>query len=295
MKTTTEHPHRVLLIALALLLSGMPLVHAQNGVGINTTSPTSDLEVNGSFAQKVTTVTTSTTLTATHNVVVCNNGATAINITLPAVSGITGRTYTIKRDPASTADVTIVGTIDGKTNHKLIGGGESLTLICDTVDWKIVGGLEYAPMGEISFFSTTGTLTGAFAAATTDGIANMKKCAVLSVFDGQGFDNGGANDGRLRYTGDEMKHFHIACTISIAPSVNNQNLIFAVAKNGVVIPASRVIQRTGQTSDIQSTAIHVAEHMMKGDFLELWAGNMSAASEVRIHSINLFAMGMSHN
>lgn len=294
MKATIAHPPRVLLIGLALLLSGMPLVQAQN-VGINTTNPQSNLEVNGSLGNKVTTVTGNTTLDATHNVVVCNNGATAINITLPAVSGIAGRTYMIKRDPASTADVTIVGTIDGKTNHKLICGGESLTLICDDVDWKIVGGLEYAPMGEISFFSTTGTLSGAFTAVTTDGIANMKKCAVTSAFAGHMFSNGGSNNGRLTYTGGEMKHFHIACTISINCATNNQNLIFAVAKNGVVIPESRVIQRTGGASDIQSTAIHVAEHLANGDYLELYAGNMTTTGEIKIHSINLFAMGMSHN
>lgn len=282
-------------ICIALFCLLAPLTQAQNGVGINTTTPNSDFEINGSFAQKVTTVTASTTLDATHSVVVCNNGATAINVTLPAITGIKGRTYIIKRAPASTADVTIVGTIDGKTNHKLVGAGESLTLICDGVDWKIIGGLEYAPMGEISFFNISGTSTGAFPAVTTDGIANMIKCNVATAFNGSIFDNGGANDGRLRYTGDEMKHFHIACTISISPSSNNQNLVFAVAKNGVVIPASRVIQRTGTTSDIQSTAIHVSVHMMKNDYLELYAGNISGTSAVNIHSINLFAMGMSHN
>ncbi len=293
---TIAHFHRIsAYVVLALLLPGLPTLKAQNGVGINTTTPNSDFEINGSFAQKVTTVTASTTLDATHSVVVCNNGATAISITLPAITGIKGRTYIIKRAPASTADVTIVGTIDGKTNHKLVSGGESLTLICDDVDWKIIGGLEYAPMGEISFFNISGTSTGAFPAVTTDGITNMIKCNVTSAFDGSIFDNGGADNGRLRYTGDEMKHFHIACTISISPSSNNQNLIFAVAKNGVVIPASRVIQRTGQTTDIQSTAIHVAVHMMKNDYLELYAGNMTATSAVNIHSINLFAMGMSHN
>lgn len=281
------------LLPLCLLL--VPIVQAQNGVGINTTTPKSDFEVNGSFGQKVTTVTTSTTLDATHNVVVCNNGATAIDITLPAVAAITGRIYTIKRDASSTANVRIVGTIDGATNRNLHAAGEFVTLISNGTEWKIINRWELAPMGEISYFNTTGTATGAFA-AVSDGSTNMKKCTAPTTFAGHMFDNGGANDGRLRYIGEETKHFHIACTITVAQTGGgSNNLVFGVAKNGVVITASKLIQRTGGSTDFQSTAIHVAEHLSKNDYLELFAGNMSATTEIKIHSINLFAMGMSHD
>jgi hypothetical protein len=47
--------------------------HAQ--VGINTTTPQSTFEVNGSIGQKPS-VSTNTILDDTYNIIVCNNGAT---------------------------------------------------------------------------------------------------------------------------------------------------------------------------------------------------------------------------
>ena len=44
-------------------------------VGVGTTNPLSTFEVNGSTGQKVTTVTTNTTLDDTHSIVICDNGA----------------------------------------------------------------------------------------------------------------------------------------------------------------------------------------------------------------------------
>ena len=56
-------------------------LQAQTGVGVNTTTPKSSLEVNGSLSKKVTTITASTTLDTSYNVVICNNGASAITVT----------------------------------------------------------------------------------------------------------------------------------------------------------------------------------------------------------------------
>ncbi len=106
------------------------------------------------------------------------------------------------------------------------------------------------------------------------------------------FDNGGADNGRLRYTGAQTKLFHIACTISASPAFNNDQFVFGVAKNGTVIAASKVVQKMGATSDSQSTAMHVMFSLSTNDYLELFVGNMSGARNVVIKSINLFAMGM---
>ena len=86
-------------------------------VGIGTTEPKSTFEVNGTFGQKVSTISISTTLDDTHgSVIICNNGSTAITVTLPTASSCSGRVYTIKRNATSTANITIAGTIDGVTN-----------------------------------------------------------------------------------------------------------------------------------------------------------------------------------
>jgi hypothetical protein len=106
-------------------------------VGIGTTDPKSTFEVNGTFGQKVSTVTATTALDDSHgSVIICNNGSTAITVTLPAVSACTGRVYTIKRNGTSTAIVTIAGTIDGVTNLILLNPNDAVSLFSNGSEWK---------------------------------------------------------------------------------------------------------------------------------------------------------------
>jgi hypothetical protein len=81
------------------------------GIGIN--PPTSRLHVHGSEARKSDTLSTGTTLDATHNVVYCDG---TFNVTLPTTA-CTDRIYTIKNIGAGT--ITIIGTIDGASNPTL--------------------------------------------------------------------------------------------------------------------------------------------------------------------------------
>lgn len=78
--------------------------------GINTTAPTSNLQVNGSYAETITVITATTTLNDTHNKIVLNNGATNITITLPNALTCIGRKYEFSRYAGSTGSVTVVGT-----------------------------------------------------------------------------------------------------------------------------------------------------------------------------------------
>jgi len=127
-----------ILVILSLLLSTSSF--AQNGVGINTTTPVSSFEVNGSVGNTVTTVTVSTTLNANHHIVICNNASTAITITLPTANAVTGRNYQIKRNETSTANVTISGTIDGVSNRIITNANEAINLVSDGVEWKTLTG-----------------------------------------------------------------------------------------------------------------------------------------------------------
>lgn len=108
---------------------------AQNGVGVNTSTPSSSFEDNGSFGKVVTTVTGNTTLDDTHSTVVCNNGASTITITLPAASTCNRRIYEIKRNNSSTASVTISATIDGVSNYVLTQANQSITVFSDGTNW----------------------------------------------------------------------------------------------------------------------------------------------------------------
>lgn len=297
MKTTLSKSKNFLLICFAFLFFNNFSSNAQ--VGIGTTNPLSTFEVNGSNGQKVTTVTDNLTLDATHSIVICNNGAVAKTITLPTSVGITGRIYTIKRGEASTADVTIATTssqmIDGEMDYMLMNAKESVTLISNGSDWNAMGTyVPQFPMGEISFFNSTPKIITMN--ETSDGTTHMFPCAPTTTLTtnmtGMGFDNGGANNGRLRYTGATTRIFHVACTISVGPTANNDQFVFGIARNGTVLTTSKVIQRSNNAGEIMSTALHVMVTLSHNQYLELYAGNMTGARNMEINSINFFALGM---
>ena len=148
------------------------------------------------------------------------------------------------------------------------------------------------PMGEVSYFNTTGT--GVTISAQSDGSTNMVKCSVTSVLSDpcSCFDNGGANNGRLRYVETVTKDFHIACTISIAPEEANDTFVFGVAKNGTIIDSCKVLVKVLNAGDTRSTALHAFTSLATNDYLELYVGNTTDAGDVTIKTLTLFAMGM---
>lgn len=129
---------------------------AQNGVGINTTSPVSTLDVNGSVGSKITTITANTTLDDTYSNVVCNN-TTAITITLPLANTCQGRAYTIKK--INSGNVTVArsstNTIDGGTSWLLDDPYEVAVFISD-------GNASWAVMSQITPVVKTTTTGGAW-------------------------------------------------------------------------------------------------------------------------------------
>lgn len=265
-------------------------------VGIGTTNPLSTFEVNGSTGQTVTVVTTDLTLDVSHSIVVCNNGSTARTITLPNAVGIKGRIYTIKRGEASTENVTIATTssqmIDGETYSVLLNAKQVLTVVSDGSNWKTIGTyVPQFPMGEISYFDLTGQTIN-ITSTTTDGNSNMFLCDPSTTFssDSYGFSNGGANSGRLQYTGTTTRTFRIACTVSVEPTTSG-TYIFELKKSGTTLSNSRVVQKFS-SSDTQSITMQVLVKLAPNDYLELWVGNTSGTGQIKIKSLNLFAMGM---
>lgn len=301
----SKHKNLITFIFVAFLSSLTCFISSAQitgSIGVHTATPNSLFEVNGSFGQNITTVTTTgTTLGTAESIVICNNGSTAITETLPTAVGITGRIYTIKKGTSSTANVTIDAagseTIDGALTLVLSDDQGAVTIVSDGAGWKVIGKyLSAYPMGEVSYFNVTGTaanVTGLSSGAS--GNDNMVPCIVSTAYTGMTeFDNGGtSNDGTLRYIGRTPRMMHIACTISVAPASSGDQFVFGVAKNGTLVNASKILQKMGNTSDIQSTAIHVVISMEYNDYLQLYVGNTtSSGRDVSIKSLNLFALGM---
>ena len=112
--------------------------------------PTSDqdaatkayVDANSGGAIDVATVTTSTTLTTSNDVVLVNASSNAVTITLPAASAKTGQRYDIKKIDGSTNAVTVDAndseTIDGATTQVLNIEYETMTLISNGTAWYIL-------------------------------------------------------------------------------------------------------------------------------------------------------------
>lgn len=175
MKTITSIWLNQLLFVLPFLLISFSIT-AQ--VGIGTTNPLSTFEVNGSYGQKVNTISATVTLDDTFGIVVCNNGSTAITVTLPDVTLCTGRVYTIKRNATSTANVTIAGTIDGVTNLILAKAGDAATLFSNGSEWKAAS----SSNSSWNLTGNSGTTAGTNFLGTTDATAlSIKTNAVEHI------------------------------------------------------------------------------------------------------------------
>ncbi|MCX6190533.1 MAG: hypothetical protein NTW54_13245 [Bacteroidetes bacterium] len=164
---TLKHKHSFKNTLFTIIgLISFTIATAQNGIGVNTTAPKSNFEVYGSFGQKVTTVTGTTTLDATHSLVICNNGASTISVTLPDATACLGRIYTIKRNATSTANVTVVGNIDGVSDLVLKYANDAATLFSNGTDWSTKG--SYVPKSSWNLTGNTATDPATNFIGTTD-------------------------------------------------------------------------------------------------------------------------------
>ncbi len=97
---------------------------------------------------------------------------------------------------------------------------------------------------------------------------------------------------RLRWIGSETRVMHVAASFSMTAASNSIVVALYVAKNDVVLPASRVRRKIGTGSDVGTGAMHVAVEMDPNDYLEVWLENEDTGADLTLETLNLFAMGM---
>lgn len=100
---------------------------------------TGTLNADGNIINKVTTIAGNTTLSASHNIIISNG--TSVVIALPAASGNTGRTYTIKNINATsvTIDPNASEQIEGALTYTL-AQNKSVRIVCNGSAWYIIAG-----------------------------------------------------------------------------------------------------------------------------------------------------------
>lgn len=109
----------------------------------NTGNANSTVQVDGSLALAIRTITGNYTATATDNTILANTTSAAITISLPAAGSITGRIYTIKKIGTGGIDnqLTIspaAGTIDGGSSYVIYNDWTYVTLQTDGSNWYVI-------------------------------------------------------------------------------------------------------------------------------------------------------------
>jgi hypothetical protein len=119
------------------------LFSANAQVGIGTTSPSSTLDVRGSFSANNRSFAGSTTASATDHSLIFT-GSAAASLTLPDATTCTGRMYWIKNasnvspNAVLTIATSLSQTIDGSTSWLLDEAREMVTLLSNGANWHVV-------------------------------------------------------------------------------------------------------------------------------------------------------------
>lgn len=142
-----------------LTVEGVVSVSAQSRVEGNWSPDTDDNRDLGSSTQRwrnlyvqgiigtaglltVDSISTTTTLTANNQVVLCSASGAAFDVDLPAAASHTGRQYYIKKTDSSANIVTIdpngAETIDGNTNWQLTNQYQYAAIVSDGTNWHLV-------------------------------------------------------------------------------------------------------------------------------------------------------------
>jgi hypothetical protein len=121
-----------------LLYGSSPTTVLQNNSGTTELSA-----LDGSLVRPpVTSVTASYQATASDSIIIATTAKGGLTVTLPPVSGLTGKQYTIKKADTTKTAVKVAAHasqhIDGAAAQSLTAGYSSLTVVCDGTAWQVV-------------------------------------------------------------------------------------------------------------------------------------------------------------
>ncbi|MCD9856823.1 hypothetical protein LUD75_19015, partial [Epilithonimonas sp. JDS] len=151
--------------ALNIAGSARSTTFATNGyIGVGISNPTSLLQVEGSFAPGYYTVNANTVLDDTFHTVNAVQSTSTITLTLPPITGISGREYVIHNKNFGATNIVVSGggTIEGQTTLVLNQPGQTAQLVAGYAEWQLISNSfssSTIPSGS-NIYNSDGSLTG---------------------------------------------------------------------------------------------------------------------------------------
>ena len=100
-------------------------------------------------------------------------------------------------------------------------------------------------------------------------------------------------ENRITYRGNKTRYFQVSASLSYQGSAADMTLILYIAKNGVVIPETKVYGRPSvgffSSAGILAIPIIGTVQMKKDDYIEIWAERFDGTGNMSTVSLNLTA------
>jgi hypothetical protein len=96
---------------------------------------------------------------------------------------------------------------------------------------------------------------------------------------------------RLQYIGDDPVLTNCAVALTLSAAGNNKVVNIYFAKNGQVVPASRMELRTAIGADERSATALFLCQFEKDDYMEIFVENTTDSTNITIHSMSVVSRG----
>jgi hypothetical protein len=156
----------------------------------------------------------------------------------------------------------------------------------EILDGLGLGTSDSIPRGQATYFSLTGqVITIASISSGTDNFVVVNPATAVSG-SSVAFTGGDFSLGQLKYTGPLTRTFLVQATVAHSGSLNDE-IIFAVAKNGTVIQSSRTLDAIKSAGAIQHSCVSTLVSLATNDYVEVFVANADSTDDVTVKALNL--------
>ena len=140
-------------------------------IGIGTVTPSSTVQVQGSFATALVSKNSNYSIGSMDSVILGDASSGTLTFSLPTAVGIVGRQYTIKKSDSSANTIAVSTTssqtIDNSTSYSLSVQFQYVTLVSDGTNWAVIGQNSSSSSVGFAFTAVTGAALSTLTTSST--------------------------------------------------------------------------------------------------------------------------------